>query len=279
MNAKRLKTAVLLITFLLPAVVRADQAVGLVQRGNELYSQGQFDEAIDKYDQALVDSPVVCEPKFNKANSYYRLVDYEKAEGLYKQVAAKSKDMKLVEKAKYNLGNCSFRKGYKQKDSDAQKAIDNLKTGIDYWRQVLDIDPDNKEAAQNIEVARLTIKDILDKQKQQRRNQQKPLLQQEQQKKEQQQKEQQEQQQKGQQHKEQQQKDLDNQRGQHPQRQQGVPGEANQQFSWENEQQLQQLQERISEATADEILNREKLLRKQRRLMRRGRFKKVDKDW
>ena len=45
-----------------------------------------------------------------------------------------------------------------------------------HWRAALDINPDNAEAARNIEVARLTIKDIIDqinKQKQEQQEQQK----------------------------------------------------------------------------------------------------------
>jgi Ca-activated chloride channel family protein len=82
--------------------------------------------------------------------------------------------MALVAKAKYNLGNCFFQRGSKQRDSDLQKALDDMKTSIDYWRQVLDLDPKNEKAARNIEVARLTIKDLLDqlkKQQEQQKNQ------------------------------------------------------------------------------------------------------------
>jgi tetratricopeptide (TPR) repeat protein len=147
----------------------------LVERGNKLYKQGNFNEAINSYDQALIDAPGALEPKFNQANSYYRLDDLSKAMDLFRQVAAESKDMKVVAKAKYNLGNSYFQQGSKQKDSNLQKAIDDLKTAIGSWRGVLDIEPENKKAAKNIEVARLLIKDLLDqlnKQQQQQENQQ-----------------------------------------------------------------------------------------------------------
>ena len=90
---------------------------------------------------------------------------------LYRQVAAESKDMNLVAKAKYNLGNCSFQQGSKQRDSNLQKAIEDMETAIAHWRGVLDIEPKNEKAAKNIEVARLTIKDILDQLKNQQQQQ------------------------------------------------------------------------------------------------------------
>ncbi len=144
-----------------------------LRQGNRLYGGNQFAEAVNKYNDALVEQPQAAEPKFNKANSYYRLDDLSEAMDLYQQVAAQSKDMSLVAKAKYNLGNCYFQRGAKQRDSNLQKALEDMQTSVAQWRQVLDIDPQNKKAARNIEVARLTIKDILDQIKKQQEEQKK----------------------------------------------------------------------------------------------------------
>jgi len=152
----------------------AESNIAVVQQANKLYTDGQYNEAIEKYDQVLLDGPGLAEPKFNKANSYYRLDDLEKAIDLYRQAAAETKDMDLVAKAKYNLGNCFYQRGLKQRDSDLQKALEAFQESISSWRAVLDIRPDNEKAAKNIEVARLTIKDIIDqinKQKQQQEKQ------------------------------------------------------------------------------------------------------------
>ncbi len=142
--------------------VCAESAGQVVNEGNKLYRQGQYKEAINEYDKAATQSPEVVEPRFNKADSYFRLGDLQQAIDLYKAVAAESKDMQLVEKAKYNLGDCFFQQGAKLKDSDLQKTLDNMQTAIGCWRQVLDINPADEKAAKNIEVARLTIKDIID---------------------------------------------------------------------------------------------------------------------
>jgi len=152
----------------------AGPAAVAVRQGNKLYADGKYNEAIKKYDDALVDSPQALEPKFDKAASYFRLNDTAKAIELYKQVAAESRDMSLVARAKYNLGNCYFVEGTKQKDSDLQKALENMRSAIDNWRAALEIEPDNEKAAKNIEVAQLTIKDIMDrihKQQQQQKQQ------------------------------------------------------------------------------------------------------------
>ena len=89
MNAKKYKA----LLAMLPALVIMQAALGgpvriSTQQGNKLYRQGNFSEAIDKYDEALVEAPQALEPKFNKANTYYRLDDLAKATDLYRQVAA-----------------------------------------------------------------------------------------------------------------------------------------------------------------------------------------------
>ena len=162
-----------LLVFAIAPAALADSAQDLVDRGNRLYDNGNFNDAIQEYDQALIDQPQTLEPKFNQANCYFKLDDLAKAIDLYNEVAAESKDMGLVAKAKYNLGNSYFQRGTKQKDSDLQKALEDLQTSIMCWRGALDIDPENENAAKNIEVARLTIKDIIDQINKQKQEQEK----------------------------------------------------------------------------------------------------------
>jgi tetratricopeptide (TPR) repeat protein len=168
------------MTLVFAEVTMAGSVKDLVQQGNKLYNKGNFNDALREYDQALVDQPQATEPKFNKANCYFQLDDLDQAINLYNEVAAESKDMELVEKAKYNLGNCYFQQGSKQKDSNLQKALEDLQASIVYWRSALEINPENEKAAKNIEVARLIIKDIIDQinEQQQQAEKQKQLQQQ-----------------------------------------------------------------------------------------------------
>ena len=266
MNAKRFSIPLVFVLALTASSAQAQSAVELVRQGNSLYSNGQYSQAVDKYEQALVDSPDAVQPKFNKANSFYRLDDLEKAADLFKQVAAESKDMKLVAMARYNLGNCFFKQGHKQRDSDMQKALDSYQASIGGWRQVLDMEPENKNAAHNIEVARLTIKDILDQLKNQQ--QQDPNQSQDQ----------------NQQNQQQQSGSEDQQEKQ--QQQQGAqqdpnqPAEPNQPQNQDQQQpQEQQDQRRRDEVTADQILDNEQQQRKERQMLQRGGYQKVEKDW
>jgi len=243
--------------------------------GNKLYEQGNFNEAINQYDHALVEAPQALEPKFNKANSYYRLDDLNNAMNLYREVAAESKDMTLVTKAKYNLGNTYFQQGSKQKDSNLQKAIEDMETAIGSWRGALDIDPENTKAAKNIEVARLTIKDLLDqlnKQQQDPNQPQDPN-----------QSSRQNQQQQGSQQDPSQPQDQQEQQKQTPQEDPNQPQDPNQAEEQQKEQQKESQEEKekrmAPDATAQEILDKEQRRRKERQILDRARWQKVEKDW
>jgi len=274
-NAKKFNTIVIVLLMVLPAgAAWAVSAQTSVRSGNKMYTDGNYNQAINQYDQALVESPAAAEPKFNKADSYCRLDDLANAITSFTQVATESKDMGLVEKAKYNLGNCHFQQGTKQKDSDLQKALDEYKTSIGYWRQVLDMDPKNEKAAKNIEVARLIIKDLIDQINKQKKNDanqpqepnkpQDPNQQQKQQQQNKQQQKQQEQEQKG--------------ASGEPNKPQQEPNQPQKKQAEQKKEQKEQ-QVAAPQTTPEDILDKEQRQRKERQMLQRGEYQKVDKDW
>jgi len=261
-NVRKLEIIIVVLLVLgLMQQVWGEPARVSLQDGNKLYGRGNYSEAINKYNEVLIDEPQALEPRFNKGNSYYRLDDLAKAQDLYREVAAESKDMKLVTKAKYNLGNSYFQQGMKQKDSNLQRALENLQTSIVFWRGVLDIEPENEKAAKNIEVARLIIKDIIDqlnKQKQQQDPNQPQDPNQSQQ---------------------QQQQSQDQQGAQQDQSQQMGEQDPNEGQDEQGEQKQEQQKADAPDATAQEILDKEQRQRKERQLLQRARWQKVEKDW
>jgi Ca-activated chloride channel homolog len=266
--------------------VWADSARVAVRQGNGLYADGNYADAIKRYDTALVDQPGAVQPKFNKANSHYKLDDLGQAIDLYQQVAAESKDMQMVAKAKYNLGDCFFQRGTKQKDSDLQKAVDDMKSSISSWRQVLDIDPKNEKAARNIEVARLTIKDLIDQmKKQQDPKKQDPNQAQNQQQQQQNQQQQSQQNDPNQAQDPNQSKDPNQAQQKAEQKQDKKNQDPNQAKEQEQKQQDQRQakeqdkQDEVRDATAREILDKEQKDKAQRQILQRGQIQKVDKDW
>jgi Ca-activated chloride channel family protein len=258
-------------------VVHAESAREALQQGNRLFGDSKYSEAVNKYNEALVEQPQAMEPKFNKAGSYYRMDDLGQAMDLYREVAADSKDMSLVAKAKYNLGNCFFQRGSKQRDSDLQKALEDMKTSITWWRQVLDLDPKNEKAARNIEVARLTIKDILDQIKQQQKDQQKQQDPNQPQQQEQQQK-QQDQSQSGQEPNQPQDPNQAKQ-GAQPQDPNQTQDQQKQPQERSKGQDKQQKQMVKQDATAQEIIDNEQRQKREREIRQQRQYQQVERDW
>ena len=270
-------TSVLLLIVLVSGA-KAGSVRETLRQGNHLYADSQFTEAVNKYNDVLVEQPQAAEPKFNKANSYYRLDDLSEAMDLYQQVAAESKDMPLVAKAKYNLGNCYFQRGSKQRDSNLQKAVEDMETSIAQWRQVLDLDPQNQKAAKNIEVARLTIKDILDQMKKQQQDQKNRQNKQDQQKQQQQQNQGQQQNQSQSQKDPNQPQDPNQAKKAQPK---SDPNEAKAEQKPAQDQQAKPQEAKAApDATAREILDTEQRQKKEREMLRqRGQYQEVEKDW
>ncbi len=158
--------------------VLADSAGRLVRRGNDSFDRGDLDGAAEYYELASVkipESPIV---EFNLGNVEYMRGDFAAARGRFEEAALKSRDLSLEAQALYNIGNCAFRQGQRQADSDLEKALEFFKESVEYYSASLEKEPEMPDAAHNLEVARLVIKDLLDaikKQQEQMKEQQEKL--------------------------------------------------------------------------------------------------------
>ena len=163
--------AALLMLLALPAL--ADGPAALVDRGNRALANGEAQEALDAYDEASVHVPESDRVQFNRGVALFRLEDYAQAREAFDAAALKTRDLPLEAGCKYNLGNCAFREAERQKDSDLRKAIEQYQNCIRYYQDALKLDPELTDAAHNIEVTRLILKDLLDQLKKQQEEQKK----------------------------------------------------------------------------------------------------------
>ena len=251
----------LLIALVIPSGVRGESAGDLVRRGNASYESGSFDEALTLYDEASVSVPESPGISFNRGAVHYRMDDFAAAADAFKEAALHAKDPGLSSRAKFNLGNCAFRKAQRQKDSDLAKAIEHCQESISHYQEAHDLNPDYREAAENIEIVRLYVKVLLDEQKKQQEQQ--DQQQQDQNQEQQEPKSENEEEQKDQEQDEQNQQDE-----QESQEEDGNPDQAED----------QQPRARPGD-TAEDILDEEKENQKQRQPVRPGRVKPVDRDW
>ena len=154
------------------AVVQASPR-SLVADGNKLFASEQYVDALSRYEEAGVDLPESAVVAYNKGNVYFRQEEFEKAREAYQDAASRSDDLSLEARAKYNLGNTAYFQGMRQLDSDLQKCLGHLQEAVIFYQEGLELDPEDGEARYNIEVVRLTIKDVLDRIKQQEEEQKK----------------------------------------------------------------------------------------------------------
>jgi hypothetical protein len=178
-EAHRIRTALALAACALLALAAAPAPAGardLVGQGNRAFAKGDYRQALDAYEKASVDEPESPIILFDRGVAFYRLEDYAKAREALEQAAIKSRDLAFEAKCLYNLGNCAFQEGRRQQDSDLRKALAAFQESARRYKEALQRDPGLQDAAHNIEVARLTVKRLLDeirKQEEKRQEQQK----------------------------------------------------------------------------------------------------------
>ena len=143
-----------------------------VGRGNALFDQQDYASALEVYKEAAAKLPDALEVVYNQGVTHYALGDYGEAERLFRQVDRTAQDLELVAAARYNLGNSKFQQGMAQRESNVQHALSALQASVAFYQGALELTPDDREAARNIEVVRLAIKDILDQLQDQQQEQQ-----------------------------------------------------------------------------------------------------------
>jgi tetratricopeptide (TPR) repeat protein len=160
--------AILLLCMVaLPFAARAESAADLMEKGNEHYAAGRYDEALKAYEEAGAELPESGEISFNKGNAYFRKGEYEKAKEAYEAAAIHTKDPSLEARSQFNLGNTAFATAEALVQKDMKKSLAGYEQSILHYRNGLRIDPNIEEAAENIEMTRLRMKDLLDQIKQQ----------------------------------------------------------------------------------------------------------------
>lgn len=148
-----------LLLYLFSGKIYAASLYDSVQRGNKLYQNGKFDEALKTYVDGQIEHAADPNLKYNIASSHYKTKNFEEAVKGYLDVAATAKDVKLQEKALYGGGNALFRQG-------------KLEEAIEYYRKALEIDPNDQDAKHNLEFAREELKRRINEAKETEKKQQ-----------------------------------------------------------------------------------------------------------
>ncbi|MXY96707.1 MAG: tetratricopeptide repeat protein, partial [Gemmatimonadetes bacterium] len=105
-------------------------------RGNELYQQEKYDEALTAYDEALAEDGENPALHYNRGNALYRSEQYPSAVQAY--VNALEGEAPVGGRARYNMGNSLYRMGL-------------LKESIEAYKAGLRIEPDDVDMKYNLE--------------------------------------------------------------------------------------------------------------------------------
>jgi len=102
-----MRTKVIILSLFLMVtsiIVIAQPENATIAKGNKLYKEGKFEEAIAAYQQALQQNPENITAKYNLAAARFRSSKFEEAQKDYEGVLEKTGDSKLKQKATYNNG-------------------------------------------------------------------------------------------------------------------------------------------------------------------------------
>jgi tetratricopeptide (TPR) repeat protein len=116
------------------------QDKSLVRKGNELYQQKKYKEAIEAYQQALQQNPNSIPGLFNLGNALYQGKQTEPARKMMAAAEKNAKDKTEKSGAEYNLGNTYM---------DERKWDD----AISYYKQALRNNPQDADAKYNLSYA------------------------------------------------------------------------------------------------------------------------------
>ncbi len=139
------KPAVLLALMALTALLVTacgPQAEELNQDGNKAFAKQAFEEALQAYATAQIESPELAEPYYNAANTLYRQEKYAEALEQIEQALSYAEDAQLAQNSLYNMGNSSFN-------------TQEWEPAVEAYKSALLLDPDDKDAKYNLELALL----------------------------------------------------------------------------------------------------------------------------
>lgn len=122
--------------------------IGDFERGNRLYREGRYEEAVAAYEKALRDGHDSPQLRYNLGTALVRLERFEEADR-HLQLALRSVDPEIRKRVYYNLGNRSLIPGRAGGPQSSQL----LDAAIQNYRQALRLDPADLDAKWNLELA------------------------------------------------------------------------------------------------------------------------------
>ncbi len=136
-----------------------DTAYFANERGNKLYKEGRYEDALKEYGQAGVGPTPPKEVEYNRGNALFRLGRYNEAAKAYAKAFQTAKPG-LKKNSGYNMGTAFYKAGEKayeaKKLEDASKLF---KESVKRLKASLKDDPSDNDARHNLELALKKLED------------------------------------------------------------------------------------------------------------------------
>jgi tetratricopeptide (TPR) repeat protein len=141
----RMKKLLTISMIFICLVGRSQQSDKLVQKGNEFYKKQEFGKAETNYSEAVAAEPSSGNAKFNLGNALYKQNKQEQAIKQFDDIANGIAKADMKAKAFYNKGV-------------AMSSQKKLEESIEAYKNALRLNPDDKEARENLQKALLELK-------------------------------------------------------------------------------------------------------------------------
>lgn len=156
----KVKLIISLLFFSRISSAQSPQTEKNIRAGNEFYKQQQFDKAASAYGKAIEADPGNSLAKFNLANTLYKQNKQDEAVKVFTEVAGNAEKGMFKANAFYNKGAVL---------SQQKK----LEESVEAYKSALRLNPDDKEARENLQKALLELKKKnLPKKKEEQKNKQ-----------------------------------------------------------------------------------------------------------
>jgi len=152
-KAKAVTTATVTIAVMLFTVTGQASST----RALKAYNAGNFTNALALYQKEIALHPEDLRLQFNAGDAAYRATNYEAAVTHF-NAALPARDVKLQQKALYNLGNTHFKLGEQAKDLDELQEL--WEKAIKYFDQAVTLDKQDENAAHNLEFVKQAVEQI-----------------------------------------------------------------------------------------------------------------------
>ncbi len=157
------------LSLLLFFAVAAMPNSGWAGKGEVAYDQGNFLEAAEIYSKRLEKNPDDPILNYNFGTTSYKNNMLDDAIDAFTK-ALKSEDVKLQQKAYFNLANSRYQKGAETLQADSGQTIDQWKEAINSLEAALELEPQNQPAKDNLDVIKKKLEELEKQQQKQQKD-------------------------------------------------------------------------------------------------------------